>query len=70
MKYINERKKNEIMKILEENKITNFYTPEDQIKLELKKQIERLKNQNMIRPFTSKEEKILWDGLKEETTDE
>ena len=36
--------KKEVLKILEKNKITNFHTPEDQIKLELKKAKEKKKH--------------------------
>ena len=43
-KRISDRKKNEVLRLLEKNKITNFYSPEDQIKLNLVKAIEKEKN--------------------------
>jgi Spy/CpxP family protein refolding chaperone len=43
-KRISDRKKNEVLRLLEKNKITNFYSPEDQIKLNLAKAKEKEKN--------------------------
>ena len=43
-KRISDRKKNEVVRLLEKNKITNFYSPEDQIKLNLAKAKEKEKN--------------------------
>ena len=43
-KRISDRKRNEVLRLLEKNKITNFYSPEDQIKKDLAKAKEEEKN--------------------------
>ena len=54
-------KNKEAIKILEENKLTNVYSPEDQIKMELEKDLKKLKtesekSQDELEPINEKEE--------------
>ena len=39
------KKTKEVIKILEDNKLTNIYSPEDQIKMQLNKKVETLESQ-------------------------
>mgnify|MGYP003643755233 CR=1 FL=1 len=54
-------KNKEAIKIIEENKLTNVYSPEDQIKMELEKDLKKLKtesekSQDELEPINEKEE--------------
>ena len=39
------KKTKDVIKILEDNKLTNIYSPEDQIKMQLNKKVETLESQ-------------------------
>ena len=39
------QKTKDVIKILEDNKLTNIYSPEDQIKMQLNKKVETLESQ-------------------------
>ena len=73
-------KTKEVIKILEDNKLTNIYTPEDQIKMNIKgKKVETLESQKQElldsmnssrhQEYVRKEmDKIRAEGWKEEST--